>query len=159
MFNAVTYFETNCQKLRLTVEGKYKFCRVTGIDYMEDILSNIKSSAYFAVDDTDDGVVVREGAGYFNKRVITVFLLRKFNISNQKDREEKLAETRLIRTKLIAKLIKDSNTLPELMFLDKSRFPYKEVPGYWAAGTCGIYFFITIKEPVSLVYDANDYID
>lgn len=159
MFNAVPYFENLCGNLKLTVQGRYKFSRVTGIEYLEDILSGIKEPAYFAVDDTDDGVTVREGAGYFNKRVITVFLLRKFKVDNMIDREQKLEETRQIRTKIISRLIKDSTILPELMFLDKVRFPYKEVPGYWAAGTCGIYFFITVKDPVSLIYDANDYID
>ena len=110
-----------------------------------------------AVDDTDDGVIVREGAGYFLKRVITVFILRRYKIADQADRASKLAETRLIRNKLTARLIKDSGS-PELMFLDKTRFPYKEVP-YFAAGTCGIYFFVTIKEPTDLCDKQDDWYD
>ena len=157
MFNGSAYFENCNSKLKLLVDNKYKFSRVSGFEYLEDILSDIKQPAYLAVDDTDDGVIVRDGAGYFLKRVITVFILRRYKVSDQVDRETKLAETRLIRNKLTARLIKDSNNLDELMYLDKSRFPYKEVPGYFAAGTCGIYFFVTIKEPTDLCEKADDW--
>jgi len=157
MWNAVTYFENLNKKLKLTVDNKYKFSRVTGFEYLEDILDDLKQPAYLAVDDTDDGVTVREGAGYFVKRVITVFILRRYKVGDQADRESKLAETRLIRNKLTARLIKDSNTNDDLMYLDKTRFPYKEVPGYFAAGTCGIYFFVTVKEPTDLCDVANDW--
>ena len=157
MFNASDYFKNCNSKLKLCVDNGYKFSRVSGIEYLEDILTDLKQPAYLAVDDTDDGVTVREGAGYFVKRVITVFILRRYKLSDQVDRETKLAETRLIRNKLTAKLIKDSNTVDELMFLDKTRFPYKEVPGYFASGTCGIYFFVTIKEPTNLVHNGDDW--
>ena len=157
MWNAVTYFENLNKKLKLTVDNKYKFSRVTGFEYLEDILDDLKQQAYLAVDDTDDGVTVREGAGYFVKRVITVFILRRYKVGDQADRESKLAETRLIRNKFTARLIKDSNTNDDLMYLDKTRFPYKEVPGYFAAGTCGIYFFVTVKEPTDLCDVANDW--
>jgi len=157
MFNANSYFENCNEKLKLTVDNGYKFSRISGFEYLEDILKDIKHSAYLAVDDTDDGVIVREGAGFFLKRVITVFILRRYKIADQADRASKLAETRLIRNKLTARLIKDSLILPELMFLDKSRFSYKEVPGYFAAGTCGIYFFVTIKEPTDLCDKQDDW--
>ena len=121
MFNASDYFKNCNSKLKLCVDNKYKFSRVTGLEYLEDILSDLKQPAYLAVDDTDDGVTVREGAGYFVKRVITVFILRRYKLSDQVDRETKLAETRLIRNKLTAKLIKDSNAMEELMYLDKIR--------------------------------------
>lgn len=157
MFNGNAYFENCNAKLKLTVENEYKFARVSGFEYLEDILKDIKQPAYLAVDDTDDGVIVRDGAGFFLKRVITVFILRRYKMSDQVDRSTKLAETRLIRNKLTARLIKDSAILPELMFLDKSRFPYKEVPGYFASGTCGIYFFVTIKEPIDLCDKQDDW--
>ena len=159
MFNASDYFKNCNSKLKLCVDNGYKFSRVSGIEYLEDILSDLKQPAYLAVDDTDDGVTVREGAGYFVKRVITVFILRRYKLSDQVDRETKLSETRQIRNKLTAKLIKDSNTVDGLMYLDKTRFPYKEVPGYFASGTCGIYFFLTIKEPTNLVHNSNDWYD
>lgn len=157
MWNAVDYFENANNTLKLT-KGKYTFCRVTGINYLEDVLSNLASSdAFLAVDDTDDGVTIEKGGGYFDRRSIVVYVLKKYDFNNQIDRETKTNETRLIRKKLLAKLIKDSSSVDGLMFLDKTRFPYHEVPGMFAAGTCGIYFIATLNEPVELIHDDNDY--
>lgn len=162
MWNSVLYFKKATEKLKLAVDNGYKFSRVTGFEYLEDILDDIKQPGYIAVDDTDDGVIVREGGGYFRKRMITIFILRRYKISDQSDRQLKLDETRLIMDKFTARLIKDSNDSEknsELLYLDKTRFPYKEVPGYFAAGTCGVYFFVTIKEPTNLVDNPNDWND
>lgn len=157
MWNSVDYFEDKCKRLKLT-KKTYEFCRVTGISQLEDVLAlNQAKKNFFAVDDTDDGATIRKGGAYYKRRVVTVFLLKKYDVKNQAEREVRLDETRLIRDKLIAKLIKDSNDLPEMYFLDKTRFPYKEVPGFFAVGTCGIYFFVTIEEPVSLIDNADDW--
>ena len=157
MWNAIAYFETVNNSLKLT-KDKYTFCRLTGLNYLEDILANIKgSTAFLGVDDTDDGLTIQSGGGWFNRRSVVVYILKKYDLKSQTDREEKLNETRLIHKKLLAGLIKDSGTLDDLMFLDKSRFPYHEVPGMFAAGTCGVYFILTLNEPTELIYDATDY--
>jgi hypothetical protein len=157
MWNAVTYFENTNNSLKLT-KGKYTFCRVTGLNYLEEILANSKAStAYLGVDDTDDGVTIQHGGAWFNRRAVVVYVLKKYKFGDEADREEKTNETRLIHKKLLAKLIKDSSSEDGLMFLDKTRFPYHEVPGMFASGTCGLYFIVTLNEPVALVYNADDY--
>jgi len=157
MWNAVAYFENLQKKLKLTKTG-YKFCRVTGINYLEEILSSSPGEKnFFAVDDTDDGVTIRKGSGYFQRRAIVIFLLKNFDVINQIDREIKLNETRLIRNQLVSKLLRDSNEIQDLLYLDKMRIPYKEVPGFFANGTCGIYFIITLEEPVSLIFNTDDW--
>jgi hypothetical protein len=158
MWNAVEYFKNICNTLKLTVENNYAFARITGINYLEDVLSNIKKEkAFVAVDDTDDGMIVRKGGAYFKKRVVTVYVLRSYKIDDQQQRETRLAECRTIMAKMHARVIHDTLQLPEMHYVDKSRLPYKEVPGYFANGLCGLYFFVTIEEPVNLCYDATDY--
>jgi len=157
MWNAVAYFEDLQKKLKLTKTG-YKFCRVTGINYLEEILlSSPAEKNFFAVNDVDDGVTIQKGGGFFQRRAIVVFILKRYNATDMVEREVRLNETRLICDKLMAKLIKDSNEVPALTFLDKTRFPYKEVPGYWAIGTCGKYFIFTIDEPKSLIHNQDDW--
>ena len=158
MWNAVSYFEALNGKLKLT-KGKYTFCRVTGLNNVEDVLANMtKTKAFLAVDDTDDGATIRRsGGGYFNRRAVVVYLLQKYDIKSQTDRETKVNECRSIYSKLLAKLIKDSTAVDDLQFLDKSRIPYHEFPGMFAAETCGLYFIITLDEPINLVYDATDW--
>ena len=157
MWNAVPYFENISNKLKLTA-GKYHFCRVTGLGYLEDVLANMKTkNAFFAVDDSDDGMTIRKGGAYFNRRSVVVYILKKYNFLRQDEREAVLQETRAIREKITSRLIKDSNEVEEMYYLNKDRIPYHEVSGYFAAGTAGVYFIVTIEEPVNLCYDASDW--
>ncbi len=157
MWNPVSYFENINNTLKLT-KGKYKFCRSTGINNLEEVLSNMTSTqAFLVVEDTNSGETIRPNAGYYDRRSIVVYILKKYNIKNQIERETYLSEIRLIRKKILAKLIKDSGSDPDLQFLDKKRIPYREVPGQWIAGTCGLYFVITLDESVNLIYDEDDY--
>ena len=157
MWNSVPYFENLCNQLKLT-NGKYHFCRVTGLSYLEEVLTNLKSkNAFFAVDDSEDGVTVRNGGVYFNRRSITVFILKKYKFQDQSDRETALHETRAIREKIVSRLLKDSFEISEMFYLNKERIPYHEVSGYFSAGTTGVYFIITIDEPVNLCYVTDDW--
>ena len=156
MWNAVSYFESITGLLKAT--EKYIFCRVTGINHLEEVLSNqTRTKAFVAVDDTDDGATVRRGAGYFNRRAVVVYLLQQFDIKSQTDRETKLNEIRAIYTSLLSKLLVDSKFNESLSFLDTSRIPYHEVPGMFSGGTCGIYFIITLDEPINLEYNADEW--
>ena len=158
MWDAKSYFENLTGKLKLT-KGKYLFCQVTGLDYMEGVLAaHASAKAYIAVDDTDEGMTFQgSGGGFFIRRAVVVFILKKYDIKSQPDRTEKVNETRVVHSKFLARIIKDTRLVPELKFLDKSRIPFHEVPGYFVAGTCGIYFTLSIDEPIDLVYDVNDW--
>ena len=156
MWNAVSYFENLKNSLKLTKD--YTFCRVTGLTYLEDVLAKFtKTISFFGVDDSDDGVTIQKGGAWFNRRAVVVYLLKKYKFQNQENREEILNEIRPIYQKLLTRLIKDSNNMPDLYYWDKRRIPYHEVPGYFAAGTTGIYFIITIEEPIELCYNGDDW--
>lgn len=157
MWNAVDYFENLNGTLKLT-KGIFTFCRVTGLNYLEDIISAQKSAtAYLAVDDSDDGMTICQGGGFSNRRSVVVYILKKYDFKSQPDRESKLNDCRLIHKKLLSRLIKDSNEVDDLVYLDKNRIPYHEVEGMFVAGTTGIYFIMTLDESIDLVYDGNDW--
>lgn len=157
MWNAVTYFETLCNQL-IATKTNFKFCRVSGLSQLEDVLTNwTKNKAFMAVDDSDDGTTISTGSGYFNRRTIVVIILKKFNILNMTERETILNECRIIYKSIISRLLKDSQKVEGLMYLDKMRIPYHEVPGQFAGGTCGLYFTITVDEPINLIYNESDW--
>ena len=157
MWNAVNYFETLNGKLKAT-QGNYKFCRVSGLNGLEDILTNFSSAnAFLAIDDTDDGATLQIGGSFFNRRSFVVYVLKKYDINNMVERETVLNETRAIYTNLISKLILDQQNVPELAYLDKSKISFYEVPGYFAAGTTGLYFIFSVDEPINLVYDEKNW--
>ncbi len=157
MWDAVEYFRSVNSRLKLT-RDKYEFCRSTGLANLEELISGAQKHQNFTVvDDSDDGVTVRKGGGYFNRRSVIVYILTKYNFKSLEDRANKLNEVRKIHTRFLSRLIHDSNVMPELSYLDKSRIPYHEVPGYFIAGTTGLYFVITVDEPVDLQYDNEDW--
>ena len=154
MWNAVSYFE-NLNSILIATNGIHKFCRVSGLDLLEDVLNNYsKDVAFTAVDDSDDGVTIQRGGAFFNRRAVMVYILKKYDFKSMLDREAKLNECRAIYQSLLSKVIRDSAVIDELMFLDKTRFPYHELPGMFVAGTTGIYFMLTLEEPVNLVYNS-----
>ena len=157
MFDAIAYFEDKNGKLKLT-KGNYTFCKVSGLNNMEEVIQKMKSSTSFlAVDDTDDGMTVKRGGAWFNRRTVFIYILKKFKQQDQSDRKAKVEETLLVHKSLLSKLIIDKHNVAELQFFDDNRIPFHEVPGMFVAETCGIYFSITIEEPISLEYDASQW--
>lgn len=157
MWNAVEYFQDLHSKLK-TTNFDYHFCRVSGLNMLEDVLTNFtRKNAFFAVDDSDDGSTVSNSGGYFNRRTIAIFILKKYTINNMEEREAVLNECRNIYISLLSKILVDKSTVPELMYVDNTRIPYHEVPGQFAGGTTGLYFVISIDEPINLVYNAAEW--
>ena len=157
MWNAVEYFKSLNNRLKLT-GGKFILCRSTGLGNLEELLDKWQKYQNFTVvDDSDDGATIRRGGGYFNRRSVIVYILKKYNFKSQQDREEKINEVRQIYSKFLSRIIRDSQDIQELAYLDKNRIPYHEVPGYFSVGTTGLYFVITIDEPIDLQFNNNDW--
>lgn len=158
MFDANTYFENIVNSLKLT-KDKYKFCKVSGVDQLEEVLQESKRSKYFfAVDDTADGQTFQKGGGYWERRPITVFILAKFDYPNMNKRQPKLEETRVIYRKVLSKMIKDRSVLEsDLNYLQTDKVEFHEIPGFFAMGSTGIYFTFVVDNPVTLVYDESEW--
>lgn len=155
MWNAVSYFENLCSKLKAT-NNIYHFSRVSGLGNLEDVLSNFASkNAYFAVDDTDDGATIQSGGSFFNRRSVVVYILKKYSINNMAQRETVMNEARAIYRDVLSRLILDQQLVDDLAYLDTSKVTYYEVPGFFASGTAGLYFIFSIDEPVNLEYNAT----
>jgi hypothetical protein len=160
-FDAYNYFEEICEKNKITSAGKYKFCRVTGISYMEEVIQKFKSeSSYFCIDDTEDGNLIQvSGGGFMERRQYTVFLLKKYPFNNMIAQHEALNECRQIYRQIVKKLIRDKVFLEnEMTYLKLERIPFYEIPGYFISGCTGLYFMITIDIPTELCYDGNEWI-
>ena len=159
MFEAYDYFQNICNSLYATA-GVYKFTRSTGLPYMEELLQNFKSeTAFFTVDDTNDGMTIRgEGGGFFDRRQYVVFLIKKYKYNDMDAQHAVMEETRGIYRSIESKLLKDRVALANNMaFLHLDRMPYYEIPGYAFNGAGGLYFIITVDQPKDLQYDANEW--
>lgn len=155
MFNAVEYIETLHGQLNATKDA-YTFARCSGVQGLEEILeSSQKKKKFIAVADSEDGqTFMGAGAGHFERRAFTVFILTRAKYGDMAARETIMAESRSIFRSMVSRIIKDRYTIP---VFDPQRIQFYEVPPAFADGTCGIYFIFTVEEPVDLSYNATDW--
>lgn len=159
-FNASEYFKQITQKLKATKDGNYKFCRVTGLGNLEDVVTNYsRYMAYTAIDDTNDGYTHQSQNGtYFERRIYTVFVLKKYTLNNMDQQREYLEECRSIYRSMIKKLIKDKSKLAnDMIYLQTNRIPFYELEGYAIAGCTGLYFTFNVDIPKNLCYDKSEW--
>ena len=157
MFDPIEYMRLLHGKMKLT-KAKYKFTTVSGVSELEGVLENFKREKYFfAVDDSQDGITFRgAGAGYFERRPYTVFILGKADYGDMGKRREVLAEAKKIYRTILSKLIKDKSSIP---VLNMESIRFFEVPPAFAFGCSGLYFMFNVENPVSLTYDAAEWDD
>lgn len=155
MFDPVAYF-TQLHDELLATKYDYAFCRVSSLNNLEEVLEGYKrNTKFFAIEDAEDGQTFRgAGAGYFERRFYTVYLLHRHKYGDMTARATILGETRAIFRDLLSRMIKDKLTIQGLS-VENIRF--YEVPPAFAAGTGGIYFTFTVENPVNLVYNANQW--
>jgi hypothetical protein len=160
-FDAYNYFEDICRTNKLTVAGAYRFCRVTGISYMEEMIQKFKTEkAYFCVDDTEDGRIMQmgRGSGYMERREYVVILLKKYPLNDMQAQHHALNECRNIYRQIAKKLIRDRRLLEnEMTYLHTDNIPFKELAGYALSGCTGLFFSITVDIPVDLCYDGTEW--
>ncbi len=158
-FDAFQYFENLSKTNKLATSGSYKFCRVTGISNMEEVITNFKKEkAYFCVDDTEDGNIIHAGGSYWERRQYTVFLLKKYTFGNMEEQHLALNECRQIYRQIVKKLILDRSHLQnEMTYLKLDHIPFYEIPGYFISGCTGLYFMVTIDIPTDLCYDESEW--
>lgn len=170
MFDAYTYFEKlrtenkiTCPPAETPNRIEYKLCKITSMQNMEEVLDKFKDAkAYFGVDDTNDGQTMQSAnAGYSERRVYVVYLLKKYDIrpANAMDLQRAaLQECRAIYRQICSRLIKDKPVMSnDMVYLHTDRIPYFELPGYMLSGVTGIYFMVTIDQPTDLCYDATQW--
>jgi hypothetical protein len=159
-FEAYEYFTDICKKLKITKDNDYYPCKVSGLANMEGVIANLQSKrAYFAIDDTNDGQIYKgAGGGYFERKMYIVFVLKKFPFEDMNKQHEALNECRSVYRSICTKLISDKSTLSNnMIYLHTDRIPFYEMTGYGIAGCTGLYFMITVEQPINLCYDANQW--
>jgi hypothetical protein len=160
-FDANSYFEEICRSNKIAAAGEYRFCRVTGISNMEEVIQHFTAAkAYFCIDDTEDGNLLHVENGPVERRQYTVFLLKKFPYGNMEKQHAALNECRQIYRQTVKRLLRDRHRLAnEMTYLHMERIPFYEIPGYFISGCTGLYFMITVDIPTELCYDSDEWND
>ena len=74
-FDTHAYFEKEIRdKMKLAVNGKYVYSKVTSMQHMEEVIDEFRyHTAFFAVDDTEDGFTFQTGGGYGSQNHCCVY--------------------------------------------------------------------------------------
>ena len=159
-FDAIDYFKRMSSANRLAVEHKFKFCTCSGIETLQEPLDEFRTtSAFFCVDDTNDGAMFRgKNGGWYKKRTFTVFLMYRHEFNNMPERAERLDVCRRLFNQVVSKLIVDADDLSnDLVYLDTGNILSREFGQYVLNGCTGLYFMIDVTEPVNLEYDSEQW--
>ena len=120
LFDAIGYFTKLCTANKLAVQHEFHPCACSGINSLQEVLDEFRfHSAFFAVDDTNDGVTEQRSGGYFKKRTFTVFILKSYTIDDMADRQASLDVCRQLFRQVHSRLIRDKEDLNnELIYLN-----------------------------------------
>lgn len=159
LFDAIGYFKDMCLKNKLAKAHKFYPCVCSGINSLEEVLENFRrQSAFFAVDDTNDGVTERRSGGFFKKRTFTVFLMKKYTFNDMADRQVSLDICRQLARQVHSRMLLDREDMGnELVYLNTENVYMRELGEYFISGCTGLYFMIDVSEPIDLSYNADEW--
>lgn len=160
-FNAHQYFEKEVRdKMKLTVNGNYKYSRISSMQHLEEVIDNFRyNTAFFAVDDTEDGHTFQTGGGFMDRKTIVIYLLKQYERGNMESQRAALAECRKIYETVLKKLIRDKAKLAnQMVYLATERFSYNEIPGLFANNCTGLFFMVPVNLPTDLSYNKEEWL-
>lgn len=159
LFDAIGYFHNLCAKNKLAKKNNFFACTCGGINSLDELLGNFTTqSAFFAVDDTNDGVTRRNSGGFFKHRTFTVFLLKRYKFGDMADRQKTLDICRQLFRQIHSRLLVDADDENnELTYLNTDNVMSREISEYFLNGCTGLYFMIDVSEPIDLQYNADEW--
>lgn len=160
-FDTHAYFEKEIRdKMKLAVNGKYVYSKVTSMQHMEEVIDEFRyHTAFFAVDDTEDGFTFQTGGGYMDRKTIVVYILKQYRFGDMNSQKVALAECKMIYKNVLKKLIRDKSRLEnQMVYLVTERIPYNEIPGIFANNCTGIFFTIPVNIPTDLSYKEDEWL-
>ncbi len=161
-FDAQGYFESLCLSNKLAKKHGFFPCTCSGIESLQGPLEKFrKENAFFCIDDVNDGRMYQgTGGGYYKKRTFTVFIMHRHAFNNESDRQAKLSICRQLFRQIASRLLLDSRKLlSDQIYMAAGNILSRELGQYFLNGCTGLYFMIDIEEPVSLVYDPDEWSD
>lgn len=159
--NAKTFFDFNAYMARLTRQNRlakaegFHPCNCSGIAHLEGILQNMRTKkAFVCTSDVAEGSTVNRGGGYFKRRVFTAFIIKRFRTGDMASYSAALDTCRELMRQLHSKFIIDEADLQnDLVYLNVGNVKSRELGGQFLDSATGLYFTISMDEPINLVYD------
>lgn len=161
MFDFNAYFSRIVQGNRLARQNGFRFGTCTGIEGMESVISSWNNTHSFILsDDVTTGETYQNAGGWFQRRTYTVFILRKAHLGKEKGRQRSLDICRELMRQLQSRLLRDQYPLSsEFTYLRLDNMPATEISQFTLSGVTGVYFMVSVDEPLNLLYDEKEWDD
>lgn len=137
-------------------------CTCSGISQLQGVLDRFATNtAFVCSDEVTTGETFMNGkGGYFQRRTFTVFVLHRYSFGDEDSRIAALSYCRELTRQLQSRMLKDRRRLDDaLVFLNLEDVPVTELGEYFATGCTGLYFMMTLSEPLNLCYDKSQWLD
>lgn len=158
MFNFYNYFETLATTNKLATANDFHFCRTSGITGLEEAVNQMqKKIAFFCCDDVTDGSIICRNGNFFTRYIFTIFLLKRTDLNDMNHFADTMTVCRTLRTQIYKRILRDSEIIEELTYLDRSAVLFRELEKTALAGCTGTYFMFNVDIPTDLSYEENDY--
>lgn len=158
-FDFHDYFSSLCLTNRLAVEHNFKPVTCSGINYLEELLTQFQTTANFvAVSDVCDESTLQVGGGWMKRRLITVFILSRFTFGDPKSYAAALTLCRELYRQFLSRLLHEADDWTnEHLFLNLTDIRSQELGGTFLNGCTGLYFMLTMDEPTDISYNSEEW--
>lgn len=154
------YFREIVAKNKLATEHKFSFVTVPSvIGAMMLAADRTKSSAHVAFCETSDGSTTQGmSAGFFRRKVFTVFVLYRYDIKNEAQRNERLNICRTLRDQIYSRFLRDSEELEAATsYAFQTSIQERDTPQFTLDGCTGTWFQMQVDIPVDLRYNPEEW--
>lgn len=160
LFDYIGYFRDLHEHNVLAQTHSFQFSTCSGPGGLQGMLERFRTAkAFMCVDDTCDGRITRQrNGGYFNARVLMVYLLHRFDLKSMESYQASLNTCRALLQQLMSRMIIDEDDLSnEMVYLRTDTLRTNELGQYFLNGCTGLYFRVEVNEPVDLTFDASQW--
>lgn len=156
-WDAEGYFRRLVDINYLAVKHGFCFCRVSGLQGLEDMLRfNQVGNNFFAVSDTSDGYMTIDESAR-NRRVKTVFLAMRHAESDMEARAMCMYIMREIFRQLMTVLSRDRRISSRANVFIDQRVQFSEIDQYFFTGCACAYFQIAVDNFRPVCICSNDW--
>ncbi len=159
LYDFKSYFKTLAASNKLAHSLGMVCVTCSGIHHIEGLLQEMtREKCMLCITDTTDTNTTLHGGSWVDRRVITVFIVMRYKVGDMSDYSRVMDICRQIYRQFRSRLIIDQDDLSnEMVAIRTDRIPSKELGGTFLNGATGLYFMLSVDEPVDLSYDPEEW--
>lgn len=156
-WNASQFFEELTAKNRLAQKEKFSFCRVSGLDGLEEALDNMQSSsAFVCVSDIANGYTELNNTPR-TRRVKTIFFAMRHAINDMNARQNCMDTMRELFRQFMSVLIQERTKLEQNCIYLDPRISFNEIDRYFFSGCACAYFQLAVDVFTDLRFNSDEW--